>query len=196
MARILMIRHGETEGESSVRFHGSEDVALSEAGREQMRSAARELPDEAFDRVVASPLSRSWEGARIVLPGARIALEPDFREIDFGAWEGLTKEEIAARDPASYAAWQERRPDFEFPGGERRGDFRARVERGLERQLASGARSMLLVAHKGVMRTIVEKLTGQPLEDGEPELGGTLQLSRGADGQWRLGRRTGDPRVA
>ena len=68
MSRILLLRHGETDGESSIRFHGVTDVTLSELGRAQMRSARRGLPDEAIDLVVASPLSRAWQAARIVAP--------------------------------------------------------------------------------------------------------------------------------
>ena len=80
MSRILLIRHGETEGESSIRFHGATDVPLSELGRGQMRAAARALPDAAIDLVVASPLARAWEGARIVCPRGPIVLEAGFRD--------------------------------------------------------------------------------------------------------------------
>ena len=186
MSRILLIRHGETEGESSIRFHGATDVTLSDLGRAHMREARRALPDEAVDLVVASPLSRAWEGARIVRPHDPILLEDGFREIDFGRWEGLTAEEIEALDPTLYRVWREKPADFDYPEGEPRAAFRARVEAGLERVLARGHRSMLVVAHKGVVRTIVEKLCGEPLADGEPELGGLVMVSRGADGRWRV----------
>ena len=152
MSRILLLRHGETEGESSIRYHGATDVTLSDLGREQIRAARASLPDDAIDRVVASPLSRAWESACIVRPGAAVVLEAGFREIDFGRWEGLTAGEIEAVDPPLYRAWREGRPDFDYPGGERRSAFRARVEQGLRRQLSSGARSPLIVAHKGVIR--------------------------------------------
>ena len=54
--RILLVRHGETRGESSIRFYGRTDVELSEQGESQIRAAARRLPGECFDCVVASPL--------------------------------------------------------------------------------------------------------------------------------------------
>lgn len=191
--RIVLVRHGETDGESSVRFHGSGDVPLSDSGRAQMREASRALAREVFDLVVASPLARAWQSARILSGGAPVRLEGDFREIDFGRWEGLTKEEIELADPVLYREWQARVAGFEFPGGEARADFRARVLRGLESLEQSGARSALVVAHKGVVRTVVEKLGGAPLEDGQPPLAGAVGLSRGSDGIWRLGRRSSDP---
>ena len=193
LRRIVMIRHGETVGNSSVRFHGSGDLALSDAGREQLRQTARRLRGEYFDAVVASPLRRSWEGAAIVAGAAPVRLEADFREIHFGRWEGMTAEEIRASDPALYHDWQGKAEGFEFPGGEPRAEFRARVERGLDRLLQSGATAALLVVHKGIIRTIAEKLLGSAIEEGQPELGGLVSLSRGADGSWTAGRRSSDP---
>jgi broad specificity phosphatase PhoE len=193
LRRIVLARHGETVGNSSVRFHGSGDVALSDEGRSQMRETAFRLRREVFDLVVASPLQRSWEAAWIVSGGASVRLEADFREVHFGRWEGLTKEEIAACDPVLFADWQSRREGFEYPSGERRADFHGRVERGLSRLLDSGASSALLVLHKGVIRVIAEKLLGEPLADGEPELGGAIGLFRSGDGSWLRGRRSSNP---
>ncbi len=62
LRRIVLVRHGETVGNSSVRFHGSGDVALSDEGRRQMRETAFRLRSEIFDLVMASPLQRSWAG--------------------------------------------------------------------------------------------------------------------------------------
>ena len=82
--RLVLVRHGETEGESSVRFHGSGDVALSNLGRRQMQGVARVLRDEPVDHWVASSLRRSWEGAAIasrpsVLPSAPATTPPGLR---------------------------------------------------------------------------------------------------------------------
>jgi broad specificity phosphatase PhoE len=193
LRRLVLIRHGETDGRSSERFHGSGDVALSAEGCRQMREAARRLAREVFDLVVASPLRRSWEAAWIVSGGAPVRLETDFREIDFGRWEGLTKEEIEASDPVLFREWQAGGAGFEFPGGEPRGEFRARVLRGLERLQASGATAALVVGHKGVIRVIAEKLLGRALADGLPALAGCVSLTRAPDGVWYEGRQSSDP---
>jgi broad specificity phosphatase PhoE len=193
LRRIVLIRHGETVGDSSVRFHGSSDVELSEEGRSQMRQASRGLRCEAFDLVLASPLRRSWEGAWIVAGGSPVRLESDFREIHFGRWEGMTKEEIEASDPVLFKEWQERAAGFEFPGGELRGEFQTRVLRGLERLERGGAASALIVTHKGTIRAIAEKLLGEPLEEGAPALGTAVDLSRSPDGRWLRGRRGSNP---
>lgn len=191
--QILLVRHGETDGESSIRYHGSTDLDLSEAGREQMRRVGAELARDAFDLVVASPLKRSWRAAWLVGKGRPVRLESDFREIHFGRWEGLSREEIQQRDPVLFEDWQKGTPGFEFPGGEPREAFRERVGRGLERLLAADANSVLAVLHKGVIRELVRRLAGEELESEAPAVGEKVWLTRLPDGTWFVGKRSSDP---
>jgi broad specificity phosphatase PhoE len=168
-------------------------VALSDEGRAQMRAASRDLAGEVFDLVVASPLRRSWESARILAGRAPVRLDDHFREIDFGRWEGMTAEEIEASDPTAYQDWRSKAPGFDFPSGEARAAFRERVIAGLATLDQSGATSALLVVHKGVIRAIAEHLVGAPLTDGQPELGECVSVTRKPDGSWFQGRRGCDP---
>jgi len=185
LSRIALVRHGETVGESSIRFHGATDVALSEAGRAQAVAARRAIPGDGYDRIVSSTMIRAWQTALIVARGRPVQLEHDFREIHFGRWEGLTREEIAERDPILYEDWQRGAGDFVFPEGDDRRDFRARVERGLERLMGRGdVESAIVVAHKGVVRTIAEALTGAVLDRDTPILGGVVCASRNCVGRW------------
>ena len=131
--------------------------------------------------------------ARILSGGAPVRIESDFREIDFGRWEGLTKEEIEVADPVLYRDWQDRVAGFDFPGGEPRAEFTKRVLRGFERLEQGRAHSVLLVAHKGIVRTVAERLLGAALPHGEPPLAGLVGLSLGPDAIWRPGRRSSDP---
>ena len=193
LRRLLLVRHGETDGESSVRYHGSTDVDLSESGRVQMKRAAVLVRHEQVDLVIASPLKRSWQAAWIVGDGAQVRLVNDFREIHFGRWEGLTAEEIEARDPIRFKDWQSGAEGFEYPGGESIAAFRSRVLGGLHRLLEADAATALLVVHKGVIRRIVEALTKENLPRNEPELGGLIDLTRGGDGSWFQGRHSSDP---
>jgi broad specificity phosphatase PhoE len=188
LSRIILVRHGETEGRSSIRFHGRTDVSLSCEGQEQMRAAARSLPISRFELVVASPLSRAWAAAAILAPGSPVRLEADFREIDFGRWEGLTSQEIETLDPMLARNWLEAVEGFEFPEGEPRQEFRSRVLSGLDRLLVSEVCSALVVTHKGVIRTIVEQLCGEKIEATQPALGGVIKVDRGAEGSWRRTR--------
>jgi broad specificity phosphatase PhoE len=192
LTRLILVRHGETAGQSSIRYYGATDVPLSELGREQARRARGRIPGETFEMVWASSLSRAWESAQIIAPKHSVRIEFDFREIDFGRWEGLTREEIEIADPALYADWQAKKPGFEFPDGETRPEFRGRIERGLTRLRATGAQSALVVAHKGVVRTLLELVCGQTLEAEMPRLGGVIHASREGGGSWSTGRVASD----
>jgi broad specificity phosphatase PhoE len=167
--RLILVRHGETEGESSIRYHGRTDVPLSELGRAQMRLAGRAIEmrrgDRNFVRVFSSPLVRASEGARIVAgDSAPLVTIDEFAEVHFGLFEGLTADEIRERYPNEFALWNADRlaPTYAYPAGESRADFTNRVERGLERVLALWTprdNDALIVAHRGVIRAIVRKLT-------------------------------------
>ena len=193
LRQILLVRHGETNGASSVRYFGSTDVELSAEGREQMARVAASLASRRVDLWLASNLRRSWVAAGIVSLGAPVRIDPDLREIHFGHWEGLRREEIEARDPVLFQDWQAGTMGFEYPGGEARGAFRARVGRALERILASGGGTAVGVLHKGVIREIARQLTGEPLPKDEPPLGGLVALTRIAGGAWIRGERSSDP---
>src|SRR5258706_9172193 len=96
--RFWLIRHGEPVEEARGRCYGSLDVGLSDRGRAQMTQVAHILKHEPISRIYTSPRLRAVESARLLSESA-CELVPDFREIDFGDFEGLTYDEIAARDP-------------------------------------------------------------------------------------------------
>jgi broad specificity phosphatase PhoE len=193
LRKLLLIRHGETDGQSSVRYYGSTDVPLSAEGRAQMRKVGAALRHQAIDAWVASCLQRSWQGAQIASGGAPVRIEAGFREIHFGSWEGLTAEEIRARDPVRYEDWQQGASGFEYPGGEPRSEFQERVAKGLIALNATGVRTAACVLHKGVIREIVRALTGSVLERSKPEIGGIVEVTRTATGEWVLGSRSSNP---
>jgi broad specificity phosphatase PhoE len=188
-----MVRHGETEGQSSIRYYGRTDLALSGLGRTQMVAARDALrrrqgaPDltKAIAKVFASPLRRALEGARLIAgEDAPIVTIDEFIEVDFGLFEGLTADEIRARYPDEFERWNRDRlaPDYTYPGGESRSAFTARVGRGVDRMLelwesTRDAQSgcALLVAHRGVIRAIARRLaSAEPVID----LGSITILSR------------------
>jgi broad specificity phosphatase PhoE len=188
-ARLILVRHGETAGESSIRYHGRTDVPLSELGRAQMRLAGQTLETrhraKHFARVFSSSLVRASEGARIIAgDSAPLMTIDEFAEVHFGLFEGLTADEIRDRHPNEFARWNADRlaPSYTYPEGESRADFTNRVERGLERMLAIWTPrdyDTLLVAHRGVIRAIVRKLTHH---DPVVELG-SIHILR-FDGDW------------
>ena len=191
MRTLALVRHGETVGNSRVRYYGRTDIELCDLGRRQMRAAAhwlrRHLGVARFTPVIASPLRRAAEGAAIIAGDSSPIVESkEFVEVDFGLFEGLTAEEIESRFPAEFECWSRDRfdPAFAYPAGESRAEFGRRVERGVQLMLevidASPAdHPALVVAHRGVIRIIASRLAGL-----EPviELGSIHILRRDRDG--------------
>ncbi len=168
--RLIMIRHGETEGQSSIRYYGRTDLALSALGRAQMAATRDALRGRhgvpSFAKIFSSPMRRALEGARLIAGAhAAVVTIDEFIEVDFGLFEGLTADEIRARHPREFERWNRDRlaPDYAYPGGESRAAFTARVVRGAARMVEllgheSSEHGALLVAHRGVIRAIVRQL--------------------------------------
>lgn len=190
--RLWLVRHGETEGQSSIRFHGRNDVPLSDVGRAQIRALAPWLHGVDFARVVHSPLQRAAESAAILatacgLPVQRLAAEERLREISFGACEGLTAAEIEARFPEFWRSHQAGQAEG-FPGGEPRTAFAARIAAAMH-ELASEPwqGDLLVVAHRGTVRQTLRALLAVPHGVKDPfgvELG-SLTVLREARG-WQI----------
>lgn len=190
MTTLVLVRHGETVGESSIRLNGVTDVALDATGREQMRRAGLALAGEPFDEVVSSPLCRSSEGARIVAGPARP--EPKiidgFREIHFGIFEKLTHAEAKAAHPEVYARWEAEGAAFEFPQGDSRRGFQTRIAETARQFLATPDVRRLAVLHKGVIKGIIGALTGLEFEAYSklPVDLGSIHRLQHQDGRWVL----------
>ena len=165
--QVYLIRHGETESNAAGRFVGSTDLPLNSRGLLQVRRLAELLPAGlgavgAGIRCVASPLLRAQQTAATVAGhfGLPVSTDADLREIDFGAWEGLTAEEIEARFPGALAEWTSPKDDTTFPDGESLREFDRRVSRALARILREEAEAVLVFAHGGVVRALVCELLG------------------------------------
>ena len=80
LRRLVLVRHGETDGNSGQRLIGSGDPSLSAEGREQLHSTRAALAGQVVDLVVSSPARRAFQSAAVLTGGATTRLEPDFRE--------------------------------------------------------------------------------------------------------------------
>lgn len=154
---IWLVRHGEPAGVRG-RCYGKLDVGLSEAGQAQMQSAAAHLRTEALDAIYASPRVRTLESARILAAPHQCDFIEDegFAEIDFGDFEGLPYDEIAARFPDLYRQWMDSPTEVQFPNGESFATMRTRVLRAFHaiRERHAGG-TIAIVTHGGVIRILL-----------------------------------------
>lgn len=155
--RLLLLRHGDIGDEYRGRYIGSSDVPLSGAGRRQAEAIALRIRAASPERCLASPLRRCRETAKIVsgATGLRFEIDPDLREINFGAWEGLTFHEIAESASGLVKRWAAFDARFAFPKGEATEDFLSRVRRVADRLAAEPADTLLACTHGGVIRSLV-----------------------------------------
>jgi 2,3-bisphosphoglycerate-dependent phosphoglycerate mutase len=162
VTELILARHGETDWNRQNRFQGHADPPLNALGRRQSAELAEALAGETIARVYTSPLRRASETAEIV--AWRLALEVEslepLREIDVGAWSGLTRDEVAARFPEAYARWRERAPHG-FEGGETYEQLAARVMPAI-RGLADRhpTETLLVVTHGGPSRILQAHAAG------------------------------------
>ena len=153
---LLLARHGETDLNTEERWQGRIDAPLNAAGLAQGQRLALDLP-EGIHAIVASPLLRARQTAAPAVQrlGLPLRLDGDFRERDFGVFEGLTEAEAAQRYPELAARNAAYRWDEEPTGAEPTRAVVARVERGLQRlREEHDGQTVLLVSHGFVVRCL------------------------------------------
>ncbi len=150
---LVLVRHGETTWSRSRRHTGRTDVPLTDVGRRQADHIGAALAELAPDRVLASPLSRAWETAR--LAGLAPERDDDLREWDYGDFEGTTTAEVRARIPG-WSVWTAVIPD-----GESVEDVGRRADRVIARLRVGGGR-IALVAHAHLLRVLAARWVALP----------------------------------
>lgn len=168
IARLCLVRHGETAWNAERRLQGHLDVPLNEVGRRQAEAAARSLTGHGFAAVYSSDLCRAREtataAARVL--ALDLTIEPELRERHYGDFQGLTYKEARERFPSDYERFHARDAEFAFAGGgESLTAFAVRVRRVLSR-IASvhPGQQVLVVTHGGVLDIAHRLTSGRPLE--------------------------------
>ena len=190
MSDLILVRHGETVGNSAVRLFGITDIELSDIGKDQMKRAGEALKDIRFEKVYTSPLKRSVEGAAILsgYVDEKTEIINDFSEIDFGAWEGLSMDEAQDRYPELFKSRDVLGADFRFPEGDSKREFFERVSKAAVSIFSKSEYPALAVLHKGVIKGVLAGLLGVSVDDmgNHPiELGSIHRLKK-SPGGWEL----------
>lgn len=173
MLTVLLTRHGHTDRSEPEQYLGQRvHASLSDRGRADAQKLARRLEGVQIDRVISSPLGRAVETAQILGAGTIAEVETDERltELDYGAWEGLTVEEIDRRFPGERQLYDENPAVHEVGGGESGLEVAARVGSFIEHLLgwwegSAANRTCLLVGHSSLNRVLLAEVLGVPLQD-------------------------------
>jgi len=182
--RLVLVRHGESEGNRDRLFTHSPFVPLTDLGRRQARQAAALIRSEfSVVRLVSSPYARARETGEIIAVELGLVAEIDesFREQHLGELAGRPYDEVA-RDPTFDPA---RRWEWGPPGGESLEDVRRRVGPAFDR-LARAHRSddVVLVSHGGVMLALWAHVLGS-WEEAQSAGNAGIVLIEHCEGAWR-----------
>jgi 2,3-bisphosphoglycerate-dependent phosphoglycerate mutase len=167
MAKLVLVRHGQSLWNLEDRFTGWVDVPLTDKGREEARRAGEMLKDLHFDVAYTSVLSRAQETLEIILGvlGQRppVIRDQALNERHYGDLQGLNKKRTADRYGAAKVKLWRRSYDVPPPNGEALKNTAERTlpffERAILRDLQLG-KNVLVVAHGNSYRSIVMKLDG------------------------------------
>jgi alpha-ribazole phosphatase len=156
---LVLIRHGETTCNEAGKYIGRTDEGLSEQGRELLASykKAGMYPEEGI--LVSSPMKRCQETVRVLYGCRRPILIEEWREIDFGRFEGKNYLELCG--DKDYQAWLDSNGELPFPEGESKDEFVLRCRKGL-RKLSriiagdnTGPSVVIAVVHGGTIMALL-----------------------------------------
>jgi broad specificity phosphatase PhoE len=149
-ARIIVVRHGETEWSLSGQHTSRTDLPLTPAGRERATRLPELLSDYSFSLVLSSPLLRALETAEIAGFKDRVVIDEDLREWDYGEYEGLTTPQIREQRP-DWSLWRDG-----CPGGESPAQVGERADRVVARMVGAEG-GALAFAHGHILRVLTAR---------------------------------------
>ncbi len=164
--RLIFVRHGETELNRTGNLRGLADVPLNESGRAQAHAVARRLAGVELAAIYSSPLARAMQTAEAIVARRSLAVIPDarLRDIDYGAWESRTPDDIERNRPGSFHRWRTDPESVLIPRGERLSAVRGRLH-ALIRDIVARhpGDTVVVVGHDVIGRVLLAQFLGMPL---------------------------------
>lgn len=154
---LVMIRHGATKANEEARYLGWTEEDLSLTGKQKLSEYQRQGRYPAVDYVFSSPMKRCLETAELLYPGQPVHIIPEWKEINFGIFEG--KNYLELQGSSDYQAWVDSFCMTQIPGGESREMFIRRSYQGFEHMLQQLTQMQMCAGHGERIA-----LTGYPYE--------------------------------
>ncbi len=168
MTKIILTRHGHVEGLHPERFRGRIELALTDEGLfEAKRTAAFIAATWSPAAIYSSPMQRCRATAAEIAQrcgGPEVAVLDGLNDLDYGAWQWRTHEEVKVEDPVRFGLWRSAPHLVRFPGGEALQDLVGRTADALRETLERHpAETVVFVGHDSVNRALLLQLLDQPL---------------------------------
>ena len=159
MTKIFLVRHGESQWNVLKKVQGQQDILLTDKGILQANLIGDRLINEYIDKIYSSDLRRAYDTAVII--GKKIGLNnvipiKEFREINFGKWEGMNHDELYKEYHNEIQIWRRNPKNLNLKGAETLRGLQARVMRGMNKVLANNAgNNILIVSHGVALKTMI-----------------------------------------
>ncbi len=172
MKTILLVRHGQSTTNVQKVFTGQLNAALTPMGTEQAERMAQYVAQYPVEKVYASSLQRAVDTAAPIcrLLGCPLETSADFWEINAGAWQGLSFEEVAARYPDSYALWRQDFGKAHPDGGESCKDIYDRVVKAFLRIVEDTPEKVVCIVSHAIPIRMIESYIAYGSVDGAAKM--------------------------
>jgi len=168
LTKVILVRHGQTDWNHLKRYQGHSDISLNQAGLSQAQRVAERLAGQSVQAVYSSDLLRAVQTAEAIAEKQGLTVIPltEFREINFGSWEGLTYVQIMAEWPDLLTAIYSRPGDIRIPGGESFQIVQQRAMAALTKCVERHReQTSVMVAHGGSLRAMLCAALGMELDE-------------------------------
>lgn len=165
--RLIIIRHCEAIGNSERVFNGHFDSDISEIGKRQALCLAERMKDESIDKLYSSPLIRAVKTAEAITKyhDLEVQINPSFKEINAGKWEGVKLDEISTSYSDLFSVWRYEPWNFKSSGGETMRDVFKRVNSGIDEVLREDmGKTICVVSHGAAIRCLMCRFKGYDIE--------------------------------
>ena len=166
MAKLYLIRHGETDYNNALRFQGQTDIPLNQKGIEQAEKAADFFRDIPLQAIYTSTLIRAKTTAEIIagVKGMEVQETDALREMSFGIWENMNSKDIQKKYAKEWKDFFASPARTTIPQGESMSDVQKRayptVQEILDRYPEG---DVAFVAHGGIIRVLMCTMLGLDL---------------------------------
>jgi len=158
--RIYLIRHGETDANSEMRYLGRNHSPFTENGLKQCKYIIDKLSDKKLDAIYTSPLERCLSQAELLATekGVQYIVDENIAEFNFGIFENLTWEEAKKKHPNEFESWSQNLETYRLPKGESQAALDTRINVFISAIIQSGFDYIAVFSHGGAIMSIISNL--------------------------------------
>ena len=155
---IILVRHGECEGNIKGMFRGRADFPLNKRGLVQAEDLSRVLKKFPLKYIYCSPLYRARQTAEAIGKqcGVEIKIEESFNNIELGSWEGRFMKEIAQEYPKEWELWVHNPEKLRVKDMETLYDVQKRAKTCLDNLVSKhGGETLAVVSHRALLKPLI-----------------------------------------